>query len=67
MEYSYWEGKDMVKKLRGKKKEKIIDLLEICRLEQISNFQSLAKVSADELMLVIKDFIAPHCLSVYEV
>lgn len=36
------------------------ELLEFCRLELIENFQNVAEVEAKDLLFVIKDFIAPH-------
>ena len=35
-------------------------MLEVCRLELIENFQNVASVEAKDLLFVIKDFIAPH-------
>jgi len=67
LEYQFWEGSQLIKKLRRKKKEKVKDFLEICRLELISSFKSLANLSADDLLLVIKDFIIPHEMALYEI
>jgi hypothetical protein len=67
LEYSYWDTNNVVKKLRKKKKEKIIDLLDICRLELIEHFQCLVKSSPEDLLFVIKDFIVPHNMTIYEV
>jgi hypothetical protein len=38
---------EIVKKLKRKKREKIIDLLDACRLDLIPNFQNLAKISSE--------------------
>jgi hypothetical protein len=67
LEYCYWDTNKIVKKLKRKKKEKIGDLLNICRLELIEHFQSLIKSSPEDLLFVIKDFIVPHSMSIYEV
>jgi hypothetical protein len=56
-----------MKKLKRKKKEKIGDLLDICRIELIEHFQCLIKSSPEDLLFVIKDFIVPHSMSIYEV
>lgn len=36
-------------------------------MELIPDFQCLVKVSADDLIFVIKDFIAPHSMSINEI
>jgi hypothetical protein len=36
----------VIKKIRRKKKETIKELLEVCRLELIENFQNVASVEA---------------------
>ena len=63
LEYSYWDGPNVVKRLRRKKKEDVLSFLEMCRLETIENFQNLASVEAKDLLFVIKDFIAPHSIT----
>ena len=67
MEYSYWDGADVVKKLRRKKKEKIKDLMEVCRLELTSNNKSLVNMSASDFLFVVKDFIVPPEMALYEI
>lgn len=64
LDYSYWDGPLVVKKLRRKKKETIRTLLEVCRLELVSNFQNLASCPAEDMLLVIKDFIIPHKMTI---
>jgi|JI6StandDraft_1071083.scaffolds.fasta_scaffold01887_7 hypothetical protein len=67
LDYCYWDTMNIVKKLKRKKKEKILDLLNICRLELLEHFQALIKSEPEELLFVIKDFIVPHNMSLYEV
>lgn len=57
----------MIKKLRRTKKEKVKDLLEVCRIELVSSFKELAHETADELLFVMKDFILPHEMALYEI
>lgn len=59
MEYSYWDGGDVVKKLRKKKKEAIKDILEVCRMELASNNKSLVNMTGSDFLFVINDFIIP--------
>lgn len=67
MDYCYWDTTNIVKQLKRKKKEKCIDLLNLCRLELIEHFQALIKSEPEELLLVIRDFIVPHNMSIEEV
>ena len=63
LEYSYWDGPNVVKRLRRKKREEVVSFLEVCRLELIENFQQVASVESRDLLFVIKDFIAPHSMT----
>jgi hypothetical protein len=67
MEYTYWDGINVVKKLRRKKRESIRELLEVSRIEIIENFQNVAAVEAKDLLFVIKDFIVPHEMSLADI
>ena len=57
----------MIKKLRKRKDEKIVDLLETCRLDLIELDHKFAKVSASDLLFVIKGFIIPLNMAIYEI
>jgi hypothetical protein len=39
----------------------------MCRLDLIENFQHIASVDVRELLFVIKDFIAPHEMTLADV
>jgi hypothetical protein len=67
VDYSYWDGPMVVKKLKRKKKETVKNLIEHCRLELIANFQSLASLTANDLLMVIKDSIIPHSMTIADV
>lgn len=57
----------MIKKLRRKKKEKVKDLLEVCRIELISSFKELGQMNPSDLLFVMKDFIIPQEMALYEI
>jgi len=57
----------VVKKLRRKKRDTVREFLEVCRLDLIENFQNVAAVEVKDLLFVIKDFIAPHEMSLADV
>ena len=40
------------------------DLIEVCRLELIANFQNFASEEVKNLLMVVKDFIMPHKMSI---
>lgn len=42
-------------------------LLEDTRMEIIENFQGVAAIEARDLLFVIKDFIAPHDMSIADI
>ena len=42
-------------------------MLKLCRIDLLSDFQNLVKVPVEELIFVIKDFIAPHNMSINEI
>jgi hypothetical protein len=67
IDYSYWDGPLLVKKMRRKKKELVKNLIEVSRLELVSNFQSLASCQAEDLIMVIKDFMVPHKMSIADI
>ena len=54
-------------KIRTKKREKVRDLLEASRIELVSNFKELAQMTSDDLLFVMKDFIIPHEMALYEI
>lgn len=66
IDYSYWDGPSLVKRLKRKKGEPVQELLECCRLQLISSFQSLASIKANDLLMVIKDCIIPHKMTIAE-
>lgn len=67
IDYSYWDGPLLVKKMRRKKKESIKTLIEVCRLELVGNFQNLASCQSDDLIMVIKDLMVPHKMSIADI
>jgi hypothetical protein len=39
----------------------------VCRLDLVENFQNIASIEAKDLLFIIKDFIAPHEMTLGDV
>ncbi|KRW99734.1 hypothetical protein PPERSA_07811 [Pseudocohnilembus persalinus] len=67
LQYAYWDGFNVVKKLRVKQKTTIFDFIEMCRKNLLEEYPHLAKTKGINLIAVARDQLLPTKLSFYEI